>query len=92
MSRIKPYSLCNGLTAVNAAFSLNPTSLDRAGVVGFHPGQLNTTGTKIAPGSTVRIALHSGNLDIPSGKPEFVVSRSSDAIFGRSPDFERAVK
>ncbi|GAQ90277.1 hypothetical protein KFL_006210020 [Klebsormidium nitens] len=74
-SQIAAIGYCLGGSAMVELARANVSGL--LGVVGFHPGQLNTTGSKIAPGAIVKIALHSGNLDIPNGKPEFVAEMAA---------------
>jgi dienelactone hydrolase len=92
-SQIAAIGYCLGGSAIIELARAYPNGTDGLlGVVGFHAGQLNTTGSRAVPGNPIKISLHNGFLD-PSvtGKPEFIAEMNAANVTWEFTDYSQTL-
>eukprot|EP00243_Klebsormidium_subtile_P003210 TRINITY_DN16432_c0_g1_i1.p1 TRINITY_DN16432_c0_g1~~TRINITY_DN16432_c0_g1_i1.p1 ORF type:complete len:297 (+),score=66.28 TRINITY_DN16432_c0_g1_i1:198-1088(+) len=92
-SAIAAIGYCSGGTGIIELMRAYPNGTEGLrGVMGFHAGRLNTTGTKAAPNNPIKLSLHSGAKDTSvSGKTEMVAEMDAANVTWEFTDYSNTL-
>jgi dienelactone hydrolase len=92
-SAIAAIGYCSGGTGIIELLRAYPNGTDGLrGVMGFHAGRLNTTGSKAVPNNPIKLSLHSGAKDTSvSGKAEMVAEMDAANVTWEFTDYSNTL-